>query len=367
MVLRIVESSSVGAGLRIDLGTTDNLRVAANVLVGRTDGDYWTESAISAQGSGHVVNIFGTVFAPQVAIKIGDDGTETGNILTIHEGATVMSHATYGAGVWMYGISSQLVNDGTIVAQSEAVIISAFSGGTSTIINRGEIQSSVAEAVSGYSSSDGVIVLQNSGRISGVHSYENQAANCSDRITNSGVMKGDIYLHASNDLYDGRRGKIDGIVYGGDGNDVLRGGGGNEFLEGNGDNDRLFGGAGRDTLTGGQGKDILNGGGGADVFVFDYASHSTAVESGWDVITDFSQSQKDKIDLFDLGIAARELVADSYTFIATARFNKQAGELRYYQKDGDTFVQVDEDGNGRADFAIQFKGLIDFAESDFIF
>ena len=57
----------------------------------------------------------------------------------------------------------------------------------------------------------------------------------------------------------------------------------------NGDN-VLIGNAGSNILTGGKGHDTLTGGLGADTFVFGPAS-------GADVITDFSVSQNDKIDL----------------------------------------------------------------------
>ena len=66
--------------------------------------------------------------------------------------------------------------------------------------------------------------------------------------------------------------------------DVITGNGGNNILEGQGGNDVLNGKDGNDTLTGGTGSDI-----------FMYHPHSGA--GGADIITDFNQSEGDRIDL----------------------------------------------------------------------
>ena len=79
-------------------------------------------------------------------------------------------------------------------------------------------------------------------------------------------------------------------IYGGSGRDVLNGNSGNDELYGDDDNDKLDGGAGDDTLTGGVGADTLTGGAGKDIFYYDSGD-------GKDVITDYSASQGDLIQL----------------------------------------------------------------------
>ncbi|MFM9937551.1 MAG: calcium-binding protein [Novosphingobium sp.] len=82
---------------------------------------------------------------------------------------------------------------------------------------------------------------------------------------------------------------------GGFGEDALLGGTGNDRLQGGGGNDVLVGGAGDDLLTGGTGRDIQTGGTGADTFRFtDFAQ---LPGEGDELITDFTRSQGDKIDL----------------------------------------------------------------------
>lgn len=82
---------------------------------------------------------------------------------------------------------------------------------------------------------------------------------------------------------------------GGFGDDTLLGGTGNDRLQGGGGNDVLVGGAGDDLLTGGAGRDIQTGGTGADTFrITDTAQ---LLGEGDELITDFTRSQGDKIDL----------------------------------------------------------------------
>lgn len=71
--------------------------------------------------------------------------------------------------------------------------------------------------------------------------------------------------------------------------DVINGQGGDDLLNGGSGDDLLRGGAGNDTVIGGAGNDILVGDIGSDTFGL--------VNTGTDVITDFSQSQGDKIGL----------------------------------------------------------------------
>lgn len=107
--------------------------------------------------------------------------------------------------------------------------------------------------------------------------------------TLGGGPDNDVLLgHQGNDLLLGRQG--DDTLGGGQGNDELHGGRGDDVLRGGQGNDLLFGGQGNDTLAGGAGDDTLTGGAGADHFVF-------GVNAGHDLITDFSGSAGDTIDL----------------------------------------------------------------------
>lgn len=116
-------------------------------------------------------------------------------------------------------------------------------------------------------------------------------------------------------------------LFGGAGNDVLVGERGNDTLDGGSGNDTLSGGPGNDVLAGGPGNDRLTGGRGADYFVF------RADESGSDTITDFSQSEKDKIVFSDLDQSA----------IKDVNIDMQTHDVTIELKNGQTIILTDAD------------------------
>ena len=147
---------------------------------------------------------------------------------------------------------------------------------------------------------------------------------------------------------------------------ILNGGAGNDRLEGGAGNDILRGDAGADRLEGGLGRDILTGGAGADSFVFTRLADSTPAAAGRDVITDFTRSQGDRIDLSAIDANTTLAGNQAFAFIGSDRFSKTAGELRIHQTATSTLVQADVDGDGRADFAIQIDRPIALIAGDFI-
>jgi Ca2+-binding RTX toxin-like protein len=172
------------------------------------------------------------------------------------------------------------------------------------------------------------------------------------------------------------------VMRGGDGADLLRGGSGRDLLAGNAGNDTLFGqggdddlqgGLGNDTLIGGggadvlyghEGKDVLTGNAGADTFKFNSSSESFGKKQR-DMITDFTRKQGDKIDLS--GIDAKTGKGNqAFDFIGTDAFSGAKGELRYAQKNGDTFIYGDVNGDKKADLVIQLDSALTLKASDFI-
>jgi Ca2+-binding RTX toxin-like protein len=142
---------------------------------------------------------------------------------------------------------------------------------------------------------------------------------------------------------------------------VITGGAGNNILAGLGGADSLSGGAGNDTLNGGAGDDTLSGGVGADRFVF----ADVAGGVGIDTITDFSETELDKIDL--AGIDANTALAgdQAFTFIGSAAFHNIAGELRFAVAGGGLAVQGDTNGDGIADFTLNLSGVSTLVSGDF--
>ncbi|HEX6012449.1 MAG TPA: M10 family metallopeptidase C-terminal domain-containing protein, partial [Geminicoccaceae bacterium] len=125
--------------------------------------------------------------------------------------------------------------------------------------------------------------------------------------------------------------------------------------------DRLAGNAVANRLDGEDGADELVGRGGADRFDYDYTSDSTPVAP--DLIRDFSRSQGDKIDL--AGIDAPEGGNLTFQFIGQRAFTA-AGQVRFFQQDGDTFVQANTYGTSGAEMTIKVDPLVSFQATDFL-
>jgi Ca2+-binding RTX toxin-like protein len=134
---------------------------------------------------------------------------------------------------------------------------------------------------------------------------------------------------------------------------------------GNGIDNVLIGNSGANAVLGAGGLDQLTGGAGADRFVFNSTADSGSSAATADVIHDFSQAEGDRIQL--LGIDADEGAGgdQAFAFIGTNAFTGTAGELRFEQSNGNTFVTGDTDGDAAADFMIQLDGLHTLQTGDF--
>jgi Ca2+-binding RTX toxin-like protein len=142
------------------------------------------------------------------------------------------------------------------------------------------------------------------------------------------------------------------------GNDTLIGDDAHNILKGAQGNDVISGGAGKDWLYGNGGADTLSGGGGADKFVYTQVTDSTVAAR--DIITNFSNA--DFIHMKGLEVSTGE----SFTFIGNSDYHNVAGELQYKVVGGNTFVNLDVDGNGSTDFSIQINGVHNLNAGDFI-
>ena len=145
-----------------------------------------------------------------------------------------------------------------------------------------------------------------------------------------------------------------------DANDVLMGLSGADTLRGRNGNDVLIGGLSQDMLTGGAGR---------DVFVFNALRDSTTRSP--DVIADLKTGQDD-IDLSTIDAIEGTAGNDPFKFIGDRAFSGVKGELHYIQAskfdtgNDDIFVEGDVNGDGRADFRIEIKGVASLTAGDFI-
>ncbi|WP_066334140.1 beta strand repeat-containing protein [Azohydromonas lata] len=126
-----------------------------------------------------------------------------------------------------------------------------------------------------------------------------------------------------------------------------------------------------DYLVGGGGADTLDGGVDNLSDFFAYFNVSDSALSAMDTIRNFNSTDAyggDKINF--LGVDANsldDLVNSSFNFIGTKAFAKKAGELRYANSDGNTFVYGDVNGDGVADIAIKLLGTHTLTQSTFVF
>lgn len=140
-------------------------------------------------------------------------------------------------------------------------------------------------------------------------------------------------------------------------NDTLAGGAGDDVLSGGGGRDFLIGGAGNDRLIGGVGADTLTGGSGADTFVFTKLNDMPVSGRNHDVITDFSVTDGDRIDLAAIDAMTTKAGDQAFT-LAGSEFHHRAGELIQTKGATGMTVQGDVDGDGQADFMIILQGVM---------
>lgn len=125
--------------------------------------------------------------------------------------------------------------------------------------------------------------------------------------------------------------------------------------------DAIAGRSGDDVLIGGRGTDLLQGDAGADRFDFDTRAESTA-GAARDVILDFDRGEGDKIDLRDIDANTTTSGNQAFSFIGGTAFSNTAGQLRF----SDGILSGDANGDGRADFQIEVRGMTSMLQGDFL-
>jgi Ca2+-binding RTX toxin-like protein len=103
--------------------------------------------------------------------------------------------------------------------------------------------------------------------------------------------------------------------------------------------------------------DRFYGGTGADTFLFRDGDFAGLTSATADRIHDFAEADSDKLDFSN--VDANSLLGgdQAFAFIGSAAFGHHAGELRYYQQSGVTYVAGDTNGDGTADFVVRIDGL----------
>lgn len=137
-------------------------------------------------------------------------------------------------------------------------------------------------------------------------------------------------------------------------------------LTGNEGANTILGGKGADILVGGLGRDVLTGGTGADTFVFKTVKDSVIGTATRDQVTDFLAGT-DHIDLSAIQAGTGSSSDQAFSYLGSTAFTKTAGQLHTVQSGGSTIVEGDVNGDGKADFQIVLKNVVDALHaSDFV-
>ena len=144
-------------------------------------------------------------------------------------------------------------------------------------------------------------------------------------------------------------------------NDRMNGFSGNDTMQGNNGSDALYGDAGADKITGGTGRDHLYGGTGADDFVFNDGEMGNSASTR-DVIYDFS-TRSDDLDLRLIDANSRRAGDQNFDFGGT---RAGANYVWFARSGNNVIVFGDTNGDARADFARELRGVSSLTAGDFL-
>ncbi len=176
------------------------------------------------------------------------------------------------------------------------------------------------------------------------------------------TLTGGAEIGAGNALANTITGNAFGnTLIGDDGNDVVNGMADADYLYGGNGYDTLDGGQDNDFLFGGAGQDRLTGGAGADAFVFTDADirrtgPGFGLAGDKDQILDLSFAAGDLIGLGD--IDANALLAGDQAFTFVSNFSGVAGQATLKFISGKSVLQLDVDGDSKADLIVEINGNI---------
>lgn len=300
------------------------------------------------------IRVEGTI-AGWECIQLGNDATAANNeTVTVSSSGKVFANDT---AIEIVAKNSTVHNDGSVIADDIGIALGGTLVGTlSEVDNTGSIDGGTYGIKIGTGAE--AINVVNSGSIKGTTSSYETAGNAADNIVNTGTMTGQIILGDGDDFYIGTKGHLLGSALGGEGSDQLVGGT---------ENNEFYGQAGSDILIGNGGADSLSGGLDADTFIYKKTSDSTVKVSGRDVIDNFLHAEGDIVNLHAIDADTATKGNQDFQLIGKTAFSHHAGELRYEMNAGHTTLFGDVNGDGKADFSIDFDTTVHFKGADFVF
>lgn len=194
---------------------------------------------VSLSGGQNTVTNSGTIFGKLGGVRMGHNGFD---LDTLDNSGTIAS--ARGEAVLMNASSETVYNSGIITSDTTAALRASAETGllsrTATIVNHGTIQSLSNVAIKvDYTIEGSLFILANTGTIQSTF-IAYSGSNGLDQVTNSGILRGQVFLAGGTDVMANTGGQIFGNVNLGAGDDIYDG------REGG----RVYG-----TVTGGLGDD----------------------------------------------------------------------------------------------------------------
>ncbi len=152
------------------------------------------------------------------------------------------------------------------------------------------------DSLSGGDEADALVGGSGNDHLAGDAGDDRLSGGSGDDLLIGGAGADSLRGGTDHDTLDGGIGND--YLRGDSGDDVISGADGSDYLSGASGNDVLDGGAGNDRLYLGAGSDVATGGLGADRFVF----RSDDLDGATDTIVDFNSSERDRLDLRQLGL-----------------------------------------------------------------
>ena len=103
---------------------------------------------------------------------------------------------------------------------------------------------------------------------------------------------------------------------------------------------------------------------GADRFVLNDVAESLAEDP--DRLLDFNAYERDEIDLSGIDANSQSPGDQAFAFIENDPFSGGAGELRFVEQHGATYLYGDVNGDGQADFGLELLGVSALSVDDII-
>ncbi|KAB0264267.1 calcium-binding protein [Microvirga brassicacearum] len=267
--------------LSIGNGDTVFLGIGAEIAAhGRNGWGIFGGTGTTLSIQGRVYSAWETAIAVHGTITIGATGSVHGQ----DDGIQLLNDP-------LQGRANILNNAGSIFSENGFAV--CRNGPVSVITNSGTIKGAIG--ISSYfpSANGGSLTIYNTGLISGIFGEAIGGEVVGpNTIINRGRIEGGVFTGNGNDLYDGRNGSHDGQTRMGAGND--------KFYGGN-DGERIFMGDGDDFIDAGGGDDFLSGSSGIDVAVFHGKFSDYSIQQGTNgryLVTDSNASRDGADELY---------------------------------------------------------------------